>query len=68
TADTDDRVVPGQARKFAATLQGADAGENPILIRIETHAGHGHGKPISKQIHERADLFAFLLDNLCGGK
>jgi len=64
TADTDDRVVPGQARKFAATLQTADAGENPIVIRIEKSAGHGGGKPISKKIEECADLYAFLLVNL----
>ncbi|MCL2016593.1 MAG: prolyl oligopeptidase family serine peptidase, partial [Defluviitaleaceae bacterium] len=64
TADTDDRVVPGQARKFAATLQAADGGENPLLIRIEKSAGHGHGKPVSKFIDERADLYAFLLGSL----
>jgi prolyl oligopeptidase len=66
TADTDDRVVPGQARKFAATLQAADAGENPIVIRIEKSAGHGHGKPINQRIEEYADLYAFLLVNLEG--
>jgi prolyl oligopeptidase len=65
TADTDDRVVPGQARKFAATLQAADAGDNPVFIRIEKSAGHGHGKPISKIIDERADLYAVLYENLC---
>ena len=64
TADTDDRVVPSQARKFAATLQAADGGENPILIRIEKSAGHGAGKPVSKQIDERADLYTFLYVNL----
>ena len=64
TADTDDRVVPSQARKFAATLQAADGGTNPICIRIEKSAGHGAGKPISKLIEERADLFTFLLVNL----
>jgi len=67
TADTDDRVVPMQARKFAATLQAADGGDNPIFIRTEKSAGHGGGKPISKVIDERADLFAFLYVNL-GGK
>jgi len=66
TADTDDRVVPGQARKFIATLQAADAGESPLLVRVETSAGHGHGKPIAKQIAERADYFAFLLGCLVG--
>ena len=66
TADTDDRVVPSQARKFAATLQAADGGVNPIYIRIERSAGHGGGKPVSKVIDEWADLFAFLYVNLCG--
>jgi len=64
TADTDDRVVPSQARKFAATLQAADGGDNPIYIRIETSAGHGMGKPTSKVIEERADLLTFLYINL----
>ena len=64
TADTDDRVVPGQARKFAATLQAADAGDSPIVVRIEKSAGHGGGKPVSKTIEEQADLFAFLWENL----
>lgn len=61
TADHDDRVVPAHAMKFAATLQDADAGVNPILIRIETKAGHGGGKPTSKQIEEYADIMAFLV-------
>jgi len=65
TADTDDRVVPCQARKFAATLQAADGGINPILIRIEKSAGHGMGKPTSKVIYERTDLLTFLYVNLC---
>jgi len=60
TADTDDRVVPAHAKKFAATLQAAQAGLHPILIRIETKAGHGGGKPTSKQIEEAADIYAFL--------
>jgi len=60
TADTDDRVVPAHANKFAATLQWADAGENPVLIRIETRAGHGGGKPTSKVIEEVADIYAFI--------
>jgi prolyl oligopeptidase len=60
TADTDDRVAPGLAKKFAARLQEANAGDNPILIRIETKAGHGAGKPISKQIDEQADIYTFL--------
>jgi prolyl oligopeptidase len=60
TADTDDRVVPMHAKKLAATLQAADAGENPILLRIETKAGHGLGKPTSKVIDELADIYGFL--------
>jgi prolyl oligopeptidase len=64
TADHDDRVVPGHSFKFAATLQAAQAGPAPVLIRIETKAGHGAGKPTSKQIEEAADTFAFLVRNL----
>jgi len=64
TADTDDRVVPGQARKFTATMQAADGGENPILIRIEKAAGHGLGKPIGKLIDEQTDLYSFFFINL----
>lgn len=60
TADTDDRVVPGHALKFGATLQEKSHGENPIFLRVETRAGHGAGKPISKIIDETADIFAFL--------
>jgi prolyl oligopeptidase len=60
TADTDDRVAPGLAKKFAARLQEANAGAKPILIRVETKAGHGAGKPISKQIDEQADIYTFL--------
>jgi prolyl oligopeptidase len=59
TADTDDRVDPGMAKKFAARLQAAGAG-GPILIRVETKAGHGAGKPIAKVIDEEADMLAFL--------
>jgi prolyl oligopeptidase len=61
TADTDDRVAPGMAKKFAARLQEATAGPHPILIRVETKAGHGGGKPISKQIDEAADMYTFLM-------
>ena len=61
-ADTDDRVVPAHAKKFAATLQAAKAGENPILLRIETKAGHGIGKPTTKLIEEQSDALAFLFD------
>jgi len=64
TADHDDRVVPGHSFKFAATLQAAQAGPAPVLIRIETKAGHGAGKPTTKQIEESADKFAFLVKNL----
>lgn len=61
TADTDDRVVPGHSFKFAAALQKAQACDKPILIRIETRAGHGAGKPTSKQIDEMTDIWAFLV-------
>jgi prolyl oligopeptidase len=61
TADTDDRVVPGHSFKFAAALQAAQGGEAPILIRIETRAGHGAGKPTTKIIEEAADQLAFLV-------
>jgi prolyl oligopeptidase len=64
TADTDDRVVPGHSFKFAAALQEAHTGLDPVLIRIETRAGHGAGKPITKSIEEIADLWSFLADNL----
>src|SRR5436190_11033689 len=60
TADTDDRVAPGMAKKFAARLQAEGAG-GPFLIRIETKAGHGAGKPIRKIIEEDADILAFVL-------
>ena len=61
TADHDDRVVPAHSFKFAAALQAAHAGDQPVLIRIETKAGHGAGKPTTKVIEEVADRFAFLL-------
>ncbi|MBA3315097.1 MAG: S9 family peptidase [Planctomycetaceae bacterium] len=64
TADTDDRVVPGHSFKFAARLQEAHKGENPVLIRIETRAGHGAGKPTEKIIEEVADQLAFLVKEL----
>ena len=60
TADTDDRVVPGHSFKYAAALQAADAGDKPHLIRIETRAGHGSGKPTDKAIEEGADVLGFL--------
>ena len=61
TADHDDRVVPAHSFKFAATMQAAQAGANPILIRIETDAGHGAGKPTTKVIEEVADRWGFLM-------
>ena len=64
TADHDDRVVPGHSFKFAATLQADQAGAAPVLIRIETKAGHGAGKPISKQIEEIGDAWTFVAKNL----
>ena len=64
TADHDDRVVPAHSFKYAATLQAANTGNAPKLIRIETNAGHGAGKPISKQIEETADMFAFIMYHL----
>jgi prolyl oligopeptidase len=60
TADTDDRVVPGHSFKYAAALQAADLGAKPRLIRIETRAGHGSGKPTDKLIAEFADAYAFI--------
>jgi prolyl oligopeptidase len=61
TADHDDRVVPGHSFKFAAALQAAQAGEAPALIRIQTKAGHGMGKPTGIIIQEQADIWAFLV-------
>ena len=60
TADTDDRVVPGHSFKYAAALQAAKLGDKPQLIRIETRAGHGSGKPTDKIIEEAADQWAFI--------
>ena len=64
TADTDDRVFPAHSFKYAAALQAAQAGEAPVLIRIETKAGHGAGKPTAKVIEEQADIYGFLFKNL----
>jgi len=64
TADTDDRVVPGHSFKYAAALQEAQAGDAPVLIRIETRAGHGAGVPTDKVIANYSDNWAFLLENL----
>jgi prolyl oligopeptidase len=63
TADTDDRVSPGMAKKFAARLQAAGH-EAAVLIRVETKAGHGAGKPLSKTIEEDADILAFVFKML----
>jgi prolyl oligopeptidase len=60
TGDHDDRVVPGHSFKFAAALQAAQAGDAPVLVRIDTDAGHGVGKPVHKLIDERADVLTFL--------
>ena len=64
TADHDDRVVPAHTFKFMATLQEKDGGKNPILVRIETRAGHGAGKPTAKQIEEATDIYSFIMYNL----
>lgn len=64
TGDHDDRVVPAHSFKFAATLQQNNAGTNPSLIRIDVNAGHGSGKPTTKQIEEFADMWSFTMYNL----
>jgi prolyl oligopeptidase len=64
TGDHDDRVVPAHSFKFAAHLQAKQAGKNPVLIRIETNAGHGAGTPVSKTIEQYADIFSFTLWNM----
>lgn len=64
TADHDDRVFPAHSFKYAAAMQAAQTGDAPVLIRIETKAGHGAGKPTSKQIEEVADIYGFLVRNL----
>jgi prolyl oligopeptidase len=64
TADHDDRVVPAHSFKFAATLQNKQAGNTPVMIRIETKAGHGAGTPVRKTIEQYADIFAFTLYNM----
>src|SRR5207245_6045567 len=64
TADHDDRVVPGHSFKYAATLQAAQGGSEPVLIRIETKAGHGAGKPTAQVIEEQTDRWAFLVHHL----
>lgn len=67
TGDHDDRVYPAHSFKFAAAMQHADAHGRPILLRIETRAGHGQGKPTAKQIEETADVYAFVLDVISQG-
>lgn len=64
TADHDDRVVPAHSFKYAATLQASDTGDAPKLIRIDSKAGHGAGKPIAKVIDEYADIYSFIFQNL----
>lgn len=64
TGDHDDRVVPAHSFKFAAQLQAKQTGDNPVLIRIETKAGHGAGTPVSKTIEQYADLYSFTLYNM----
>ena len=64
TGDHDDRVVPAHSFKFAAELQDKQAGDNPVLIRIETDAGHGAGTPVSKRIEQAADMYGFTLYNM----
>jgi prolyl oligopeptidase len=64
TGDHDDRVVPAHSFKFAAQMQAKQAGPAPVLIRIETNAGHGAGTPVSKSIEQTADLFSFTLWNM----
>ena len=64
TADHDDRVVPAHSFKFAATLQECHKGPNPVLIRIDTKAGHGGGKPLAKVLEEQADIYSFILYNM----
>lgn len=61
TADHDDRVVPAHSFKFAATLQECQAGDAPTLIRIDSKAGHGGGKPLSKVLEEQADVYGFIM-------
>lgn len=64
TADHDDRVVPAHSFKFAATLQECQGGTAPVLIRIDSKAGHGSGKPLAKQLEEQADIYSFIMWNL----
>ena len=64
TAERDDRVVPAHSYKFAAQLQHDHAGDAPILIRIDSNAGHGAGTPIDKLVDQYADIYSFTLKNM----
>ena len=64
TGDTDDRVVPGHSFKFAAALQYAQSGDEPVMIRINRRAGHGAGKPTAMRIAESADVMSFVVEAL----
>ncbi len=64
TGDHDDRVVPAHSFKFAATLQEANAGNKPVLIRVDNNAGHGAGKPLGKLIDAQTDMWSFVMYNL----
>jgi prolyl oligopeptidase len=64
TGDHDDRVYPAHSFKFTAAMQKADPNGNPILLRVETRAGHGSGKPTAKLIEETADIYAFLWNSV----
>jgi len=64
TADHDDRVVPAHSFKFTSALQANQTGSNPVLIRVETSAGHGAGKPVNKRINEAADMLSFMFYNM----
>jgi len=64
TADHDDRVVPAHSFKYAAQLQWSDTGDAPKLIRIDSNAGHGGGKPVAKAMDEMADIYSFMMYNI----
>ena len=64
TADHDDRVVPAHSFKYAATLQAAETGKEPKLIMIQSNAGHGAGKPMSKVLEEQASIYSFIFYNM----
>ena len=67
TGDHDDRVVPAHSYKFAASLQELHSGDNPILIRIETEAGHGAGTPTEIILDSYSEIFSFILGNIENG-